>query len=241
MSRLTDFLFPPLCVSCEEPLVRGTSDKTALCPECRAEWEKEKLKSCRFCGREMIDCRCMNEKISRTGCSALLKLCSYRKGEQRTVKSLVFCLKRDAISRCENFLSAQLALLIRGYLKEARSTDFIVTSVPRRKASVREYGYDHAALIARLAAERIGLAYVPLLCRVHDGEEQKYLSSDEREDNVRRAFSESENAKKARERKIILVDDVVTTGSSMAACASLLFSEGAENVVCACIALAEKS
>ena len=246
MSKIIDFLFPPSCVSCGETLKGEDTKKgalpkgqNALCPDCRAEWEREKLRICRVCGLPMVDCRCMRGVMHRAGCETLLRLCTYHGGEQKTVNALVFCMKRDALERCEAFLATQLAAVMRHFLSEQEEEGWIFTNVPRRQSSVIKYGYDHAARLAEMTAERLGLPYAPLLKRRSEGSEQKALSSEERAKNVLGIFDASPFSEQIAGRKIILVDDVVTTGSSMAESSKALFMAGASRIVCACVASTE--
>lgn len=239
---LIDFIFPPKCASCGELVesaVRRIREKggDALCPVCRAEWEKEKLKKCSFCGKETMDCLCVPWYMRKNGHNNLIKLVSYHSGEHGVIQNLIFSLKRRAYGKAETFLSNQLSLLVSEYVKEYPGQYFCVTNVPRRKKGIIKNGYDHAEVLARLLAERCGLPYLPLLRRKRDGGEQKNMTEDERRLNVSGAFDTYFIPERFRKMRVLLIDDVVTTGSSMTECMSLLFGEGFSDVTPVCIAM----
>ena len=114
-----------------------------------------------------------------------------------------------------------------------------VVPVPLSARRQRERGYNQSGLIARMIAKRYGLSVEPaLLSRVRDTAAQAGLSARLRAQNVEGAFLASSAVKG---RTLLLVDDVVTTGSTLGACAAALIQAGAARIysVCACAAPAE--
>lgn len=240
--NLIDFFFPPKCVSCDEMLESAQKrirlkGGDSLCPKCRAEWEGMKLEPCPRCALPMTDCRCSAPFLLKNGCKTLLKLCAYKVDADCAVKKLVFCLKRKANRKCERFLANQLAFPISRYIMEHEDRRFCITNVPRREKGMVRYGYDHAEILAQNVAKLCSIPYLPMIDRIRDGSEQKNLTGEERISNVKGAFALSiEEAEKARGMAVILIDDVVTTGSSLAECISLLNDSGFTDVTPACVA-----
>jgi ComF family protein len=114
-----------------------------------------------------------------------------------------------------------------------------VVPVPLSARRQRERGYNQSGLIARMLSERYGFPTEPaLLARVRDTAVQAGLSAGLRAQNVEGAFVASPAAKG---RALLLVDDVVTTGSTLSACAATLLKAGAAQIyaACACAAPAE--
>jgi ComF family protein len=104
----------------------------------------------------------------------------------------------------------------------------IVTNVPVHRERERQRGYDQAALIARHAASELQLPFVPALTRARATMAQFDLDRRDRARNVRDAFVvDPQGTAAVRGRWILLVDDVVTTGSTLAACATALETAGA--------------
>ena len=106
----------------------------------------------------------------------------------------------------------------------------IVTHVPVHKARARQRGYDQAELIARAAAKAIGLPHATLLTRERATIAQFDLDRRRRATNVKGAFAMHRRAPPVVGRWILLVDDVTTTGATLAACAVALRDAGALGV-----------
>lgn len=101
----------------------------------------------------------------------------------------------------------------------------VVTWVPGRPRDIRARGFDHAELLARLVAPRIGLRARSLLFRRGSPPDQSGLSAAQRRQNLIGAFE----ARPCNGR-VIVVDDVITTGATARACAAALRAGGAEMV-----------
>jgi competence protein ComFC len=107
----------------------------------------------------------------------------------------------------------------------------VVTWVPGRRREAAQRGYDHAELLAVRVGRRLGLRPVGMLRRVRPVGDQASLSARERFANLAGAF-----ASRPCSGAVVLVDDVVTTGATAAACAAALRAAGATwvEVLAAC-------
>lgn len=104
----------------------------------------------------------------------------------------------------------------------------VLVPVPVHAARLRERGYDQAFLLAEAAGARLGLPVVPALRRGRATAAMHALGREARGVNVGAAFSvEAACLPRIRGRWVVLIDDVVTTGASMAACAAALLAAGA--------------
>jgi predicted amidophosphoribosyltransferase len=115
--------------------------------------------------------------------------------------------------------------LVEGVLAAARRSGLAgetVTWVPGRPAGIRERGFDHAALLAAGVARELGLPACSLLRRRRAVSDQSELSAADRRINLENAF-----AAEACTGGIVLVDDLLTTGSTAEACARALREAGA--------------
>jgi len=108
----------------------------------------------------------------------------------------------------------------------------VVTAVPVSAGRYRERGYNQSELVARRVAKRLGLPYSSLLGR-HTSTHQLGVDRRTRFEQVERAFFPLHGAQG---RRVLLVDDVVTTGATMAACAEVLRAAGAVAVYGAAVA-----
>ena len=101
-----------------------------------------------------------------------------------------------------------------------------VTWVPARRRDARARGFDHAEVLARGVAERLGLPAAPLLVRRGHQRDQAGLDRAHRLSNLATAFE----ARAQTAGSVLLVDDLVTTGATAAACAKALKRAGADRV-----------
>jgi ComF family protein len=105
----------------------------------------------------------------------------------------------------------------------------LVVPVPLSAARLRERGYNQAELLARAFAELCGLPGDPRAATRHrDTASQVGLSAPQRRANVQGAFAA--DRRRVSGRTVILVDDVCTTGATLAACAAGLLEAGASAV-----------
>ena len=131
----------------------------------------------------------------------------------------------------QNMQAAAPALggLLADFIAKWPENQLILVPVPLHPKRMRGRGYNQAALLARELSKRTGLAVNDgLLRRVEDSRPQvESASSEERVRNVARAFAAAADAAGLR---TLLVDDVITTGSTLFACAAALKDAGAEKV-----------
>lgn len=107
----------------------------------------------------------------------------------------------------------------------------IVVPVPLHPRRVVERGFDQAALLAGPVAEGLSIAHVPrALVRVRETPPQASLDREARAANVAAAFRCPE-PRRIEGRRVLLVDDVRTTGATLASCAEALWRAGARSVV----------
>jgi predicted amidophosphoribosyltransferase len=101
----------------------------------------------------------------------------------------------------------------------------VLTWVPARATDARLRGYDHAEVLARGVGSRLGLPVRALLARIRDDPDQTALSAAQRRRNLRGAF-----AARSWPTRVVVVDDLVTTGATASACAAALRKAGATGV-----------
>lgn len=101
----------------------------------------------------------------------------------------------------------------------------VVTWVPCAPRDARARGYDHAAVLARSVARRLGLPAAPLLAPNRHRSDQTGLGAAQRRENLKDAF-----VARPVHGRVVLVDDVVTTGATICTCARALVRAGAGGV-----------
>jgi ComF family protein len=112
----------------------------------------------------------------------------------------------------------------------------VVVPVPLHPSRLAERGFNQSALIGRRVALGLDAAFAPLaLARIRNTPQQAALDRQGRIANVAGAFRIRQR-ERVRERAVLLVDDVRTTGATVDACAGVLMAAGAASVVCAVVA-----
>ena len=241
LRRLTAFIFPPLCRVCNErQRVYSPRLPRVLCPDCMDRWQEEKAQSCSLCGKVHTDCRCMPQNLKESGCDTLVHLTYYLSHHKTAAAALVLRCKDYNDREAFGFLAQELYDALQPTLQTMSDEDLCVTFVPRRRAAVQAKGHDHAKQIAAMLAREGQLPCAVLLRRKRNTQQQKELGAAEREKNAAKSFEIETDAAVA-DKTVILIDDICTTGSSLASCTSLLLAAGACRVVCAVIAKTERA
>lgn len=233
------YVYVQACGGCRV-ILPDERKRTAFCSACHLKWTVAKTENCGQCFRPAVECTCMPRGLSATGALCLRKLIFYRaeRGEQPQNK-LIYFLKRNPNRRMARFIAEELKSAILTELeilgKASFREDCLLVSVPRGRSAKNTYGFDQAELICREISRCTGIPFVPVLRRRLGGKEQKKLDRDRRFRNIRHLFRLADEGA-VRGKCVLLFDDVVTTGASMAACVNLLKKADASSVICLCIA-----
>lgn len=213
MHGLLELIFPPNCAGCDRPgtlLCDPCADRAALiepsdaCPRCGAPHGRI---TCRECGGRHF-------AFSSARCVALL---------EPPVSRAIVLLKDGCERRFAHVLAGMLADRSQGWLHD----DDVLVPVPASPAAVRRRGFDHATDIARALSREVGLPLArPLVARATA--DQRVLGREQRFANRREAFAVAQGVRLPA--RVILVDDVFTTGATFDAAACALRAAGVEEV-----------
>ncbi len=212
--------FPPVCLACNEPL---ESAAEVLCLECRERLLPISGNYCKKCGAPLENYRC-------EACSHLDFVFDYARAAyvfQFPTQELVHQLKYSSISSPAAFFSQ--ALLSIPAAKRFRNNFDCVTAVPLHWARQRERGYNQSELLGRRLAEELDLPFEAPVVRHINTRSQTNLSRQARLDNLSGAFSLRRKAEVSGKR-IIVVDDVFTTGTTANEVSRVLKAGGAARV-----------
>ena len=127
----------------------------------------------------------------------------------------------------------QLAMLmekdIRDYYKD-KSFD-IITSVPLHKNKYKKRGYNQSCLLGKEISALLHIPYVEVLEKHRDNEIQHTLKGKDRIKNVKNAYRLIDS-KLIKDKNILIVDDIITTGCTLGECSRVLEKGGAKGVFC---------
>jgi ComF family protein len=225
---------PAICLHCEvhiEPLANGDALSPYLCPSCLRSFRlldslgTHELKGKRY-------------RFSGLHARILLDAGFPFGGADGIVQTLVHCAKYNSMMQLAERLGETL---IERTVRSVKRADLIVP-VPLHRTRYAERGYNQAERLARGIAGRLNIPVADrsILLRLKQTPTQTGLNLDEREDNIRGAFALGVHAQSAiRGKRVILVDDVMTTGATLATAASALDKGGPRSITVLALALAE--
>ncbi|MBE3034031.1 MAG: ComF family protein [Actinobacteria bacterium] len=225
LDGLLDLVFPRRCVQCGaaggwlcEPCAGDLRPLPAQhCPRCGAPgpWAAPRQRHragrrCPECGGRDLAFRSAAAAFTYEGpAKALITACKFR-----ALRSLA----DDMVGRASPAFAA------------AGANVDLVTWVPGHRDHQMERGFNQAELLGRGFARRAGVPYAPLLRRVRHGARQSGLDRAGRAANVRDAFAlrEGVNGVTRKLKRVLIVDDVYTTGETLDHCAEVLAQAGLE-------------
>lgn len=112
----------------------------------------------------------------------------------------------------------------------------MISWVPLSRKRLRQRGYDQARLLAEAVSKRMGIPCVSVLNKKrHTAPQSRTGSAEKRRSNISGAYTVN-NPEIVRGKNILLIDDIVTTGSTFSECSRTLGMSGANRVYCAAVA-----
>jgi ComF family protein len=226
--QVVDFVLPPKCVGC------GKVGK-AFCAECRAVLPR--LKEVRVCGK------CARPCPSCTSPHKLCPHCTQHPLALEKISAAVFFQGNvpQLIHQFKYYRLFGLATVMAEVMQEENQLTAVsgelLLPIPLHPQREQERGYNQSALLARELAIQTNLPYQPhALQRIRHTPPQAQLPAAARRTNVQDAFTA--NSRLVSSKRVILVDDVCTTGSTLSAAAEALYQAGATAVSAYCFARA---
>jgi ComF family protein len=239
VSGLSAVFFPSDCRLCHTPLI--SVSRLPVCPECLDSLSPIRLAQCVLCGERLAPAQLL---IGNGQCQAC---CEYPPNFDRAVsygeyaqelRDLIHLLKYDGVLPAAKPLGKLLAQSIEELRLERGDTPSLLVPVPLHCSKRRERRFNQSELIARAALKRLGDAFELVgdnLIRARQTRSQVGLDRRARIENMRDAFRVIV-PQRVKGRIVIVVDDVMTTGTTVSECARVLKGAGAERVFAATVA-----
>lgn len=190
------------------------------------------IPSCVYCGRESDESvcpRCFKAilPLALTGPQDIYACYRY----DGPIKNLIQRYKFGGQKWLSSYISQCMA-------QRVSKGDFdLVTFTPLHKKRLRQRGFHQSWQLAQCIADRLNLPCIPTLQKVKHTVPQSKLSAQQRKQNLSGAFAIISEADLAG-RRVLLIDDVCTTGTTLSECTRVLLSAGAAHVRAAVFALA---
>lgn len=221
--KVVDLVYPSSCVICDKIL---NKKELRICETCRAKVSYVSEPTCFKCGKEINNeeeeycADCMeNARSYICGFPAI----NYEEPFKGAITSFKYKNNRDNAV----FFADQITKSRGADIKEIEPD--VLIPVPVHKSKKKTRGYNQAELIAKELGKKLNIPVdTNILCRVSNTSPQKNLDPKARETNLYKAFEVSDTY--TRYTKVLLVDDIYTTGATIEACTKVLMEKGIKNV-----------
>ncbi len=227
--QMLDYLFPVCCPICLKPVLPKGG---FIHEECKEKINLIRSPFCVKCGRRI-------KEDSDELCSTCKKAdfafdagrCTFVYHSE--IRDAIKWLKEEGTCEFADFFGKIAAEKHVSFLKSIRPD--VIVPIPLAKGRERMRGFNQAELFANSLSKHTGVPVKRLLVKTRSTKEQKGLNRLQREQNLSGAFRTVVSNKHMPE-KVLLVDDIFTTGSTVNACATALKKAGAQKVYFICIA-----
>ncbi len=226
VDRLLCAFFPRRCVYCGKLIV----PERTVCADCECSLPRVAAPVCPYCGCAKADCTCKQKKLKF---NAICAPFYYEDTIVRAVHRFKF-EDKDFLARP---FSREIALAVRRDFPEM-SFD-AVAFVPFTKRQARMRTFNPSELLARETAKALELPCAPFLEKLFETETQHNLSRTARTGNVFGVYEVKDPAA-VQGKRILLVDDIKTTGATLSECAKVLKLAGAASVHAATFAVTRR-
>lgn len=236
LRKALHFVSVPTCISCKERL---NLDDIALCSKCYREYLNLLERDCSRCGKGLAYCSCSNFFMEKHFIKRLYKVARYDSTHPNSpISRLIFSVKENNRWDSLEFVSDEISEALKHSIDFTDKERFVIVNVPRRKSAIIKFGYDHSKTLAKRISKKLNVKYMDLL-KNKARKAQKEMSGAERFLNAKIDYKFRTKADLSG-KQVILIDDIVTSGSSMCASAVLLRGLGAKGIIGASYAIAYK-
>jgi len=230
--QLLNLVYPPHCVFCK---TATSSGREVICPACRATAKRVLPPFCQVCSRPFDGVVTSEFTCPRCRETPPFFDCAVAPYRSDTVV-------REAIHRFKYNGQYYLRHLLAEWLMEAWNDSRLcdprpdgIVAVPLHPARKRARGFNQSAVLAKIVSQQTGIPLVSGLERIRFTPSQTQFHRPQRIENLRFAFK-MRQTERVQNRHLLLIDDVLTTGSTVHECARALKAAGAASVRVATVA-----
>ena len=218
---LKDTFFPQFCIICGK-------EGSYLCEECLSLIPIEENQYCPFCSPQKIvlDGRTCPRHRKIKNLDGLFCATTYHNS---IVKKAIHSFKYEPFIKA---LAKPLSSLIIAHLELLEKDkndfqDFIIIPVPLYRTKLRRRGFNQAEELAKEIAKYLNIPlFTKILTKYRDTPSQTKFTKEERQKNIKNSFGVNSSNHSLKNKKILLIDDVFTTGATMEECARVLKKQG---------------
>ena len=218
LDYLLNLLFPAKCIICDNHI-----QKSGVCNECWGKFTFITKPYCAICSHpfayendeDMVCGHCLMHKPAYDKAISILKYDDF-------CKKLVHRFKYQDQLHILDYLTSLMMNMGKGVIEQAD----IIIPVSMHKYKLLKRGYNQAALLAMNIAKKSNITYLPeLMHRTKNIQSQADLTKKQRAQNIKNSFALNPKLKnKISGKRILLIDDVITTGATIAECCKVIKS-----------------
>lgn len=228
---MLSLFLPEKCVHCEHPTTRSQKGRAKnaldkyLCAVCKRILEFQEQPGEEFL-RDQLNLVASKHPLSK--CRS-----NYWFNDASPVQSVIHSFKYSSMPQLAKHFGRILAPLVPSHAE-------VIIPVPLHRTRMAERGYNQARALAEGIGEARGGIVLDVLKRTRPTPSQTHLSISERAENMRGAFALTRHAEAVHGKHVVLIDDVMTTGSTLASAAEALFAAKPKSVSIVTLAAAPK-
>ncbi|OGW82803.1 MAG: hypothetical protein A2987_01035 [Omnitrophica bacterium RIFCSPLOWO2_01_FULL_45_10] len=229
--NLLNIIFPLRCAACKKDL--DAMNDFGVCDSCAARIRRLPRPYCERCGRSIqsADKVCGECRKTSHYFNAAYSACLY----EGVLKELIHLFKYKGRYALINILSTNMIEFARELRDELLEGVGAITFVPLQDARLRERGFNQSKVLALSLSKEFGITLLDTLKKTRPTMRQNELSRSERLVNLEDAFKIKGGIDFA-SLKVLLIDDVMTTGATLDECSKALISAGAKEIRCLTLA-----
>lgn len=203
--KFTSLLYPSRCMLCGESIEENAH---GICPECRMKARYE---------ASAIYCQMPIAGIDGIVCAG-----NYARGLKQALCNMKFQSQRV-------YVQPLAELMIQAWKQRGMPQPTMITCVPISLTRSYRRGFNQSALLAQAISKAWGIPFQETLRRRILSKKQSTLHAQQRRENAAKAFSPRTNVDLSG-KQVLLIDDIITTGSTIQACGELLRKMGADKI-----------
>ena len=233
ITKSLNTIFPVKCVCCKKISAKSDSEDI-LCGTCREILQKEAARNCKKCNNPPYLCQCKKVKY-------IDKIVFPYFYSGSILVQAIFAVKKANLYYINDFFAKDMYNSLKLCDKINLDGIDIITNAPRKQDSIKLYGYNQTEALAKIISKYAGISYAPVIeaSKLYDTE-QKSLGKNERALNVKNKFTVTKKIRKntdiLKNKNILIIDDVATTGSTLSECARVMKNTGANSIYALCAA-----
>lgn len=219
--QIKDILFPKTCLSCG---MLGSY----ICLKCQKHLSFVKNTTCLYCGKTSLFGLTHPVCHRKYGIDGTLSIYHYNNTLKKIIKNIKYRLVRDAVNELMQTINTDIIFEKLGFFK--RKTNLLISPIPIHPERLKKRGFNQAELLACFFSNLLKIPVFQALNKIKNTTPQANLKKKKlRYTNMLGAFDLIKQVS-IRDKKILLIDDLITTGSTAKEAAKKLKNNGAERV-----------